>query len=416
MRNELPAILFGGPPHSGKSTLIYKLSHQLRRWGLTHGVLRACPDGQSDGYNAGDDNLVQLLSHKGPWTETFVSRVVAAIQGRQVPLLVDAGGQPKRWQLPILQACTHAVLLIASPPTRTTTGRSTSFENEVAYWQGLCRQCQVPVVATLASMLEGAGQGLPFPSPINGALIGLSWGKPVAGPDFARLAQLVRSLLAGNQLAFPADHLDEAQPSQRLNLPALARERGDPAGRWRPDWLPALLAHVDLQTPVAAYGPAPAWLLAALALHIEPQPLAIFDKQLGWVNPPDLVQTSSPQTTIWLEQKRLWSAASVMLDGVRLVTFNRHAQYLDIYAPAQYPLPKVPAGPLILSGNLPQWLAVAVARHLGRDSRPWLAMHQPALGKAIVVKSQVSNHQPGDLVPIPAQIFSEPVASVVASD
>ncbi len=47
-----PAILVGGPPHSGKSVLTYSLTQALRRRGVDHYVLRAAPDGEGDWANS----------------------------------------------------------------------------------------------------------------------------------------------------------------------------------------------------------------------------------------------------------------------------------------------------------------------------------------------------------------------------
>ena len=52
--NQLPAVLIGGPPHSGKSVLIYSLSQALRARGVAHYALRACPDGEGDFSNETD--------------------------------------------------------------------------------------------------------------------------------------------------------------------------------------------------------------------------------------------------------------------------------------------------------------------------------------------------------------------------
>src|SRR5438552_6610469 len=46
--HSLPAILIGGPPHTGKSVLTYSLSQALRKRSIEHYVIRASPDGEGD--------------------------------------------------------------------------------------------------------------------------------------------------------------------------------------------------------------------------------------------------------------------------------------------------------------------------------------------------------------------------------
>jgi len=46
--NQFPALMIGGPPHSGKSVLAYSLTQALRARQIDHYLLRACPDGEGD--------------------------------------------------------------------------------------------------------------------------------------------------------------------------------------------------------------------------------------------------------------------------------------------------------------------------------------------------------------------------------
>jgi len=111
-----PAILIGGPPHSGKSVLAYNLSHALRPR-VTHYLLRACPDGEGDWANEIDQSLVRTIRVKGDWTRTWVDRICRDIAARHQPLLVDVGGKPEPWQEPIFGQCSAAILLGRSPET-----------------------------------------------------------------------------------------------------------------------------------------------------------------------------------------------------------------------------------------------------------------------------------------------------------
>src|SRR6266567_397925 len=70
--NLLPAILFGGPPHAGKSVLFYSLAKALRDRGIPHHALRACPDGEGNWFHELDQDKVRLIRVKGAWTRDFV--------------------------------------------------------------------------------------------------------------------------------------------------------------------------------------------------------------------------------------------------------------------------------------------------------------------------------------------------------
>lgn len=60
-----PAILIGGPPHSGKSVLVYSLTQALRARGVVHYALRACPDGEGDFSNETDQAVIRLVRDPG---------------------------------------------------------------------------------------------------------------------------------------------------------------------------------------------------------------------------------------------------------------------------------------------------------------------------------------------------------------
>ncbi|MCA9981656.1 MAG: hypothetical protein KDD89_12505, partial [Anaerolineales bacterium] len=84
-QSSFPAILFGGPPHSGKSVLIYSVSQALRTRGVPHYVLRACPDGEGDWANESDQTLVQTIRNKGDFTPQFIAEMANYLQKRQMP-------------------------------------------------------------------------------------------------------------------------------------------------------------------------------------------------------------------------------------------------------------------------------------------------------------------------------------------
>ena len=112
-----PAVLIGGPPHSGKSVLVYSLTRALRDRAVAHYVLRACPDGEGDWSNEAEQQHVRFLRYKGEFTPEFVEQMAAFLQRRHLPLLVDVGGKPTTDQEALFSYCTHAVLLISPSVT-----------------------------------------------------------------------------------------------------------------------------------------------------------------------------------------------------------------------------------------------------------------------------------------------------------
>src|SRR5947209_10561543 len=97
----LPAVLIGGPPHSGKSVLFYSLTLALRERNITHHAIRACPDGEGNWSQEIDQAMVHELRIKGKWTDTFAERICRDIKQRLVPMLIDMGGLPQASQLNI---------------------------------------------------------------------------------------------------------------------------------------------------------------------------------------------------------------------------------------------------------------------------------------------------------------------------
>ena len=140
--NRYPAVVIGGPPHSGKSVLIYSLSQALRKHQSDHYVLRACPDGEGDWANEADQVLVRTLRVKGEWSPQWVESMCRDIEQRHLPLLVDIGGKPTLEQEQMLDCCTHSILLTKDSDSYT------------EWQQRLARHGLLPV-AELTSAVEG---------------------------------------------------------------------------------------------------------------------------------------------------------------------------------------------------------------------------------------------------------------------
>ncbi len=144
MANLLPAILFGGPPHAGKSVLIYSLSQALRKCNIDHYAIRANPDGEGDWSQEIAKNEFDVIRHKSDWTPEFVQSICRDLEGRQLPFLVDIGGRPEEWQKCILNQCTHSVLLLHPDE-----------EHTIQFWHQLVESSSLVPLAVLYSKLEG---------------------------------------------------------------------------------------------------------------------------------------------------------------------------------------------------------------------------------------------------------------------
>src|SRR5260370_8438800 len=122
--NLLPAILFGGPPHAGKSVLFYSLAKALRERGIPHYAIRACPDGEGNWFYELDQDKVRLIRVKGEWTSDFVKRMCLDLARRHLPLLVDIGGAPTERGTDFFCNFPTPFLPLRSPPAANTNASS----------------------------------------------------------------------------------------------------------------------------------------------------------------------------------------------------------------------------------------------------------------------------------------------------
>lgn len=388
--NKIPAIAVGGPPHSGKSVLIYSLTQALRSQGVAHYVVRACPDGEGDWSNEATPETVEVVRIKGEFTPEFVEDVRRAIRGRHLPLLVDVGGRPTREQEVILAECTQIVLLAPD-------------EAGLDAWRTLARRNGLPVLAELHSSLHEPDAIFQEVNPFRGRIHGLERHEQVHGPALQRLAWLVRDLFVEGHQRLPRLHLENAPTELTVELGRLleaiaGRGKDAPAqdgtgtgsdsqdrgGRWVPRDLPAALAYVPGGEALAIYGRGPNWLYAALAVHAHPAPFYQFDPRLGWVQPAPLrlapnADTMPPVSHIhWSRTER---------NGLQYLDGSIGDSYLQ-YAEAQHlPVPRPDAGKgLVLSGKLPHWFVTgwALACWSQMTDLPFLATYQPQVGNIVV--------------------------------
>lgn len=380
---RLPAVLVGGPPHSGKSVLTYSLTQALRARGVQHYALRASPDGEGDWSNEAPQDLVREIRFKGQWTPLWVERVSRDIQRRHLPLLVDVGGRPTPQQAAMFSLCTHAVLLTPDDASQ-------------AWWRALAAQCGLPLLGDLRSELHGANRLDAVTPLVQGVLAGLERNAQAQGPAFEALVERLSHLLAVDGADLRSRHLATAPADIELviDLDRLARTLKvlQPEQRiwWEPQHLPALLDYLPAGRPLAIYGRGPVWVYAALARLAWPARFANWDVRLGWVEPQPLPTAAEPAAgpVQWTVQAA-GGAAQVS------VTLPEH--YLDITQLPEVTAPRLPAGAgVILDGKLPNWLFASLAQTYA--AAPWLAVRYLPLGGSVVVHSQVAEPAVGSVL------------------
>jgi len=389
MNHEFPAILIGGPPHSGKSVLIYSLTRALREAHISHYVLRACPDGEGDWAYQSPQDLVRAIRVKGEFTSQFTHKVIAYLQNRPLPLLVDVGGKPTVEQEQIFAHCTHAVLLIGDRDDD-----PGAFDRDLQNWQILMDRNHVPVLEIFRSDLQETERLLASQQDRIQTLPALHRGRVVHGPIFETVVDHLSHLMLFPERSLAVVHKRQLPPgSHFIDLPTLAGRLGNQDRLWQPSELSYLLDQVPANQPIAVYGRSANWVYTALAMAGYPQPFMMFDARLGWIPPPTL-----PRRLHILKEDDWQTQFVAHGDDIWLI-MNTGSQYLDIDEPERIPLPEVPTGRgVILSGRIPHWLLVAVCQQLA-PQQTWLAAYQPPLGGAVVVWSRVDERTVGELIP-----------------
>jgi CRISPR-associated protein Csx3 len=381
--NSFPAVVIGGPPHSGKSVLTYLLTRRLRAWQVEHYVLRACPDGEGDWSQEAPPETVRLLRQKGHFSADFVDLVCRDLKQRHLPLLVDVGGKPTPEQERIFDQCTHAVLIAAAPEA-------------LAPWRALAERHGLVVIAELHSVLDG-DDFIEAETPVlRGRIGGLERRTGVGGPMLQALARRLQQIFSYSEQELKSLHFPHAPTELIVDIAQLGDCVGLPAEerRWRPEHLPAALTCTP-QDAISIYGRGPNWLYAALALHAAPHPVHLFDPRLGWTAPAALAcsAAAAPDVLGW--------KLTVQADYTRLEILPG-APYLDYeeVSGATLPLLEVGRG-VVLSGKVPHWLLLGAA--LAYRHHPWLAVVQAQQERrGVVVKGSEPLHCPGVWVEIAA--------------
>lgn len=390
--NQFPAVLIGGPPHSGKSVLVHNLTMALRARHIDHYVLRATPDGEGDWSNVSDQELVQTLRQKGKFNPEFVKSTRSYLQERQIPLLVDVGGRPTAEQETMFSLCTHAILLVGERDNEP--GR---FETDMAEWQAMMARQRVPIVAALRSVLNGT-QAVDTTKPmITGTVAGLERGHTVSGALIDLLVDQLAMILTGSGSDITGYHQAVAPTGLFVNLMNSLHTIRSGTTEWIPADLPKLAKLYPANEALAVYGRAPNWVYSMLALYAGQAPVWFFNTREGWLRLPSLPVVSN-LSTYEPDIQPGWSLVEQVEQEYTLLTFRRDGQHLDPQRPKQLPLLQPQPRPgLVLSGQMPHWLIAAAARQLV-SQRAWLAIYQPHLKGAVIVFSNNSKYPLGHVV------------------
>jgi len=376
LMNPFPAVVIGGPPHSGKSVLTYLLTRRLRALKVEHYVLRACPDGEGDWSQEAPPERVRLLRQKGQFSQDFVDRVCRDLAQRHLPLIVDVGGKPTPDQERILDQCTHAVLISAN-------------EAGLAEWRDRFERHGLPIIAELHSVLEGEDRIDAETPALRGQIASLERFNRFGGPMVEALAQRLQRLMTYTDADLKTYHCSHAPTELVVDVEHLARWVELPEQQhWQPEYLAHALTYAPEGTPLSIYGRGPNWLYAALALHAAPHPVYLFDPRMGWVAPVTLHCTPSATGDAVAWNIEPFSTHT----WIELTPTQPYLDYDDVNGAA---LPALdPAQGVVLSGKLPFWLLLGAA--LAYRHHPWLGIVQAQqYDECIVVMSRDAAYQPG---------------------
>ncbi len=380
-----PAIFVGGPPHSGKSTLLYRLSHALRQQQVGHYALRASPDGEGDWSQEAPLALVRdlRLRAKSDWTPAFAQRICRDIARRHLPLLVDVGGLLTPETEQVAAVCTHGLIL----------SRDAAL---LPSWKTMLYQQGRTVIAELLSRPDGSQEISATTPALRGTITGLARGQSSDGVCFSALVETLRHYFSYSPDDLFRTHEATAGVDLVLHLERrifpLPAHHPDQGPRWKPDELASLYESLPVHEPLALYGRAPIWLYAGLAAFSEPTP-AVFNPFTGWVLPPGLIFASAPDPT-----RLRWDAVYSHAEATQ-ISLSLPGSYLDYEDADDLPVPQVDTTRgVLLDGKLPTWLYAALAR--AYRVAAWVAVLQPQTGY-IVVWSQQAAVPVGAVLPAP---------------
>lgn len=370
--NLLPAVVIGGPPHSGKSVLTYALAQALRDKDVQHYILRAAPDGEGLWANESKQSTVRHIRRKGEFSTEFVDYARLSIRGRHLPLVVDVGGRPEGEQFNIFAECTHSILLYKS-------------EAEREQWRGYFARYDLIPLAELQSQLHGSDQLVERSPLVSGVISDLERGETKTGMIIQAMIDALASVFDYTEEELTSRHLARSPVAEPVVLPEMAVSLGfassvDTHHKWQPDQLMPLLERITPHMPLAIYGRGPNWVYGALAAHAAPATCHLFDIRLGWVSAADLTPTARVSSDLLKIHTQTTS-------DFFYIELSPAKSFIDYRELPQLTVPLVPAEDgVVISGALPHWLTTTLVRSYKPHCR-WVAVFQPQLEDPVVVWS-----------------------------
>ncbi len=341
-------------------------------------------DGEGDWFHEGPRELVRHLRVKGARSEAWLPLLRRDIARRHLPLLVDMGGWPTPEQETLLDECTHGVLLTPDEESR-------------REWADRFARHGLVLLADLRSDLHGENKLEREEPVLVGTLAGLERGRMAEGPAFEALVERLTTLFSDASVDLRRRHLEKAPVELVVDLDRLAQQMGKAPYRWQPSDVPKVLAYLPAHQPLAVYGRGPNWLYAAIAAHVIPAPFYLFDARIGWVESPTLREGSLPP-----DSSVTWTVRPLPNLGAHLIEIGLPDAYLDIREADALGIPHLPPTGVIVSGRLPLWLWVALVRAC---DAPWVAVLQPQMAGAVVVRARSALPPMGTVVPLSFPLF-----------
>ena len=394
----LHAIFLGGPPHSGKSTLVYRLSQALRRADIPHYVLRAHPDGEGDFLYTAPEAIVRTIRSKKEWTPEFAAWIVQLITDRHLPLLVDAGGLPSPENAMIAACCTRALLLSPANTSKNVADHAKNDANR-KQWIDMLQPLGVPVIINVQSALSGEQVVAEQQNVLEGTITGLSKQASSDGIVFSRILDVLRPLFMKDATLLYEIHCRMASQSNILHLGEWHDTQFGPetGQNWQAPDVGVLNEYVTHQPPPwGLYGRVPIWAYGVAMAALDPAP-HIFDVRYGWVAIPTSSFSEHPDTPdIGWEWEETAEYTHI------LCTIKKtHLDYPDLTeegAPIAVPQLVMDRG-IVLDGKLPNWLNGTLVR--AYRAAPWVAMYYPQHHHAVVIASRVPEVTIGNTIAMP---------------
>jgi len=182
-----PALMIAGPPNSGKSVLSHTLFQTLLQENSYVYLQRANWDGEGNWtLELGDEEQAETMkvANRGTLTEEFFpyhAQSILELRRHKSLVLVDIGGMVQPEKHPILEACSHYLII-------------SSKLDEIDKWHEFCRDrgnlSPIAVIHSTLETCEEINQLQPYLEMNCGAWL---MGKPRSVPD--ELLKRVRSLL-----------------------------------------------------------------------------------------------------------------------------------------------------------------------------------------------------------------------------